>query len=100
RRSRSADDRSIARRTGARDLRAKDVAGSADRVQQARLALGLELAPHVRHEHLDRVRRREGVIAPYLVQQALAGYDDALVAHQVLPQLELPLREVERATAH
>ena len=84
---------------GARSLRAKDVAGSPDRVQQARLALGLELAAQVRDEHLDRVRRGEGVIAPHLVEQALAGDHDALVAHQVLEQLELALGQLDRALA-
>src|ERR1700704_514347 len=58
--------------SGPRSLRTKDVAGSPNRVQQARLAVGLELAAQVRDEHLDRVRRRERVIAPDLVEQPLA----------------------------
>src|SRR5205823_6838546 len=73
------------------------VARSPDRVQQARLAVGLELAAQIRDEDLDRVGRREGVIAPYLVEQALARDHDALVAHQVLEQLELTLREIDIA---
>src|SRR5437867_3036389 len=67
------------------------VAGAPDRVQQARLAAGLELAAQVGDEHLDRVRRGERVVAPDLLQQALARDDDALVAHEVLEQLELAL---------
>src|ERR1700694_5301340 len=83
-----------ARRSARRGLRAKDVARSPDRVQQARLALGLELAPQVRDEHLDRVRGGERVIAPHLVEQPLARDHDPLVSHQVLEQLELSLGEL------
>ena len=68
-------------------------------MQQARLVVGLELAAHVGDEHLDRVRRGERVIAPDLVEQALAGDHDPLVAHQVLEQLELALGELDRALA-
>src|SRR3954452_14826625 len=70
---------------------------AADGVQQPRLAAGLELAPEVRDEDLDRVRRRERVVAPDLLEEALAGDDDALVAHQVLEQLELALGELDVA---
>src|SRR5438132_13106441 len=55
-RSKPAERRSLAPASAARTLSAKDVAGSPDRVQQARLAPGLELAAQVGHEHLDRVR--------------------------------------------
>src|SRR3954452_12105302 len=75
----------------------QDVPRAADRVQQARLAAGLELAPQVRHEHLDRVRRRERVVAPDLLEETLARHDDALVAHEVLEQLELALGELDVA---
>src|SRR3954454_8882627 len=68
---------------------------AADRVQQPRLATGLELAAQVRHEHLDRVRRRERVVAPDLLEEALARDDDPLVAHEVLEQLELALGELD-----
>src|SRR3954467_6988056 len=71
----------------------------ADRVQQPRLAAALELAPEVRDEDLDRVRGRERVVAPDLLEQALARHDDALVAHQVLEQLELALGELDGAVA-
>jgi hypothetical protein len=87
--------RALARRTE----RAKDVAGSPDRVQQSRLGFGLELAAQIGDENLDRVRRGEGVIAPHLVEQALARDHDALVAHQILEQLELTLGELDRALA-
>src|SRR3954453_6676128 len=77
----------------------EDVARAADRVQQARLAAGLELAAQVGDEDLDRVRLRERVVAPDLVEQPLARDDDALVAHQVLEQLELALGQLDRAVA-
>src|SRR4051812_44396452 len=82
-----------------RRLSTEDVARAADRVQQARLAAGLELAAHVGDEDLDGVRLREGVVAPDLVEQALARDDDALVAHEVLEQLELALGELDVALA-
>src|SRR6059036_4005810 len=78
-------------------LRTEHVPRAADGVQQARLALGLELAPQVRDEHLDRVGGGERVVSPHLVEQPLAGDDDALVAHQVLEQLELALCQIDGA---
>src|SRR6476469_2607686 len=98
-RSKAPYSRSPTRRSPPRRSGPEDVSGSPDRVQQARLSRGLELAAQVRDEHLDRVRRREGVVAPDLVEQALAGDDDALVAHQVLEQLELALGQLDRALA-
>src|SRR3954447_7109832 len=77
----------------------QDVPRAADRVQQSRLAAGLELAPQVGDEDLDGVRLRERVVAPDLVEQPLARDDDALVAHQVLEQLELALGELDVALA-
>ena len=62
-----------------------------------RLAAGLELAAQVGDEDLDGVRRREGVVAPDLLEEALARHDDPLVAHQVLEQLELALGELDLA---
>src|ERR1700716_3089586 len=47
-RSKLAEMRRAARMMASSGLRTKDVAGSPDRVQQARLALGLELAAQVR----------------------------------------------------
>src|SRR5580698_2976951 len=66
-----------------RKLCAKDVAGSSDGVQQSRLVFSLELAAQVGDDYLDRVGRGERVIAPHLVEQALARDHDPLVAHQV-----------------
>src|SRR3954452_18384652 len=73
------------------------VSRAADGVQHARLAPGLELAAQVGDEDLDRVRRRERVVAPDLLEQALARDDDPLVAHEELEQLELALGQVDPA---
>src|SRR6476619_3539128 len=82
-------------------LATEHVSRAADRVQEARLAAGLELAPEVRDEHLDRVRRREGVVAPDLLEEPLARHDDPLVAHEVFEQFELALRQLDGPfTAH
>src|ERR1700690_1074755 len=43
---------------------AEDIAGAANRVQQPRLLASLEFAAQVGDEDLDRVRRRERVVAP------------------------------------
>src|SRR3954452_17309955 len=80
-------------------LRTEHVPRAADGVQQARLVTGLELAPQVRDEHLDGVRRRERVVAPDLLEQALARHDDPLVAHEELEQLELALGQLDLALA-
>src|SRR5919108_2321018 len=81
-------------RIGSR-LYAEDVSRAADRMEEPRLATGFQLPSQVGHEHLDRVRDRERVVAPHLVEQLLAADDEALVAHQVLEQLELALGEVD-----
>src|SRR5919199_6970096 len=81
-------------RIGSR-LYAEYVARAADRMEETRLATGFELPSQVGHEHLDGVRDRERVVAPHLVEQLLARDDQALVAHQVLEQLELALGQVE-----
>src|SRR4051812_17703404 len=93
---RTADPPASRQRIGTR-LYAEDVARAADRVKEARLATGLELSSQVGHEDLDRVGDREGVVAPHLVEQPLARDDEALVAHQVLQQLELALGELDPA---
>src|SRR5665648_264842 len=80
------------RGTGTRGrLSAENVARAADRVEESRLATGFQLPSKIGHEHLDRVRHGEGVIAPHLVEEALTRDDDPLVAHEVLQQLELTL---------
>src|SRR4051812_1717376 len=95
---RAAEPPARRQRIGSR-LYAEDVARAADRMEETRLATGFELPSQVGDEDLDRVRDRERVIAPDLVEQLLARDHEALVAHQVLEQLELALREVDRALA-
>src|SRR3954453_8307893 len=80
-------------------LYAEYVARAADRMEESRFPTGFELPSQVGDEHLDGVRDRERVVAPHLVEQLLAGDHQALVAHQVLEQLELALREVDAALA-
>src|SRR5947209_19317107 len=92
----SAADPPASRQRIGSDLYAEDVARAADRMKEARLPTGFQLSSEVGHEHLDRVRHGERVVAPDLVEQALARDDDPLVAHQVLQQLELPLGELHR----
>src|SRR5689334_21951242 len=76
-------------------LYAEYVACAADRMEESGLTAGFELSSQVGYEDLDRVRDRERVIAPDLVEQLLAADHQPLVAHQVLEQLELALREVD-----
>src|SRR4051812_2862426 len=78
-------------------LYAEYVACAADRMEEPRLTAGFKLSSDVGYEHLDRVGDRERVIAPHLVEQLLAADHQPLVAHQVLEQLELALREVDLA---
>src|SRR5215218_7740568 len=80
-----------------RRLYAEDVPCAADRMEEPRLATGFELPSQIGDEDLDRVGDREGVVAPHLVEQLLARDDQPLVAHEVLEQLELALREVDLA---
>src|SRR3954468_24221807 len=82
-----------------RRLYAEDVARAADRMEEPRLATGFQLPSQVGDEDLDRVGDRERVVAPDLVEQLLAGDDQALVAHEVLEQLELALGELDAALA-
>src|SRR5215212_11783810 len=63
-----------------RRLYAEDVACAADRMEEPRLATGFELPSQVGHEDLDRVRDREGVVAPDLVEQLLPRDHQPLVA--------------------
>src|SRR3712207_840023 len=94
----AAEPPAIRQRIGSR-LYAQDVARAADRMEDARLATGFELPTEIGHEHLDRVRDGERVVAPDLVEQLLARDHEPLVAHQVLEQLELALGELEGAVA-
>src|SRR3954451_11659833 len=82
-----------------RRLYAEGVARAADRMEEPGVTTGFEVSGEVRDEALDRVRDREGVVAPGLVEQPLARDHEPLVAHQVLEQLELALGEVDGALA-
>src|SRR3954454_8457836 len=82
-----------------RRLYAEDVARAADRMEEPRLATGFQLPSQGGHEDLDRVGDRERGVAPHLVEQLLARDDQALVAHEVLEQLELALRELDPPVA-
>src|SRR3712207_4268060 len=94
----AAEPPGMRQRIGSR-LYAQDVARAADRMEDARLATGLQLPTEIGHEHLDRVRDGERVVAPDLVEQLLPGDHEPLVAHQVFEQLELALGELEGAVA-
>src|SRR5215218_2181923 len=94
----SADPPASRQRIGSR-LYAEDVARAADRMKEPRLATGFQFPAEVGHEHLDRVRDGEGVVAPDLVEQLLARDHQPLVAHQVLEQLELALGELDAPLA-
>src|SRR5215468_4986265 len=80
-------------------LYAEYVARAADRMEESRLPTGFQLSPKIGNEDFNRVRDRERVVAPHLVEQLLARDHQALVAHQVLEQLELALRELDLAVA-
>src|SRR3954452_12527082 len=80
-------------------LYAEYVACAADRMEESRFPTGFELPSQIRDEHLDRVGDRERVVAPDLVEQLLARDHEPLVAHEVLQQLELALRELDLAVA-
>src|SRR3954452_5789775 len=80
-------------------LYAEYVARAADRMEESRFPTGFELPSQVGDEDLDRVRDRERVVAPHLVEQLLARDHEPLVAHEVLEQLELALRELDGAVA-
>src|SRR5215210_5136699 len=92
----SADPPARRQRIGTR-LGAENVARAADRMEETWLSTGFQLSPQIGDEDLDRVRRRERVVAPDLLEQALARHHDALVAHQVLEQLELALGQLDLA---
>src|SRR5579884_2514345 len=87
---RAADPPANRQRTGI-VLYAENVARAADRMEEPVLSTGLKLSSQVGHEHLDRVRHRERVVAPNLIQQALARDNDALISHQVFQQFKLSL---------
>ena len=71
------------------------IAGAADGAEQSLLAARLELAAQGRDEHVHGVRLGEGVVVPDLLEQLLAGRNQALVAPQGLEQLELPAGQLD-----
>src|SRR3954469_13033742 len=79
-------------------LGAEYVACAADRMEETRLIAGFQLPSEIRYEDLDGVRRGKRIVAPDLFEQALARNDDALVAHEVLEQLELALGQLDLAS--
>src|SRR5918997_1020304 len=93
---RSAEPPARRQRIGTR-LGAENVARAADRMEEARLATGFQLPSQVGDEDLDGVRGRERVVAPDLLEEPLARHHDALVAHEVLEELELALGELDLA---
>src|SRR3954453_16346208 len=97
-RVRTAEPPASRQRIGSR-LYAEDVPCAADRMKEPGLATGFQLPPEIGHEHLDGVRDRERVVTPHLVEQLLARDDQALVAHEVLEQLELALGELDPPVA-
>src|ERR1700754_1037856 len=78
-------------------LYAEYVARAADRMEESRLPTGFPLSPEIGNEDFNRVRDRERVVAPALVEQLLARDHEPLVAHQVLEQLELALGQLDLA---
>src|SRR5690348_2595805 len=77
----------------------ENVAGAPFGVEETRLAARLELAAQIGDEDVDRVRRRGRVVAPDLVEEALARDDQALVVHEEFEQLELPVGQLDLALA-
>ena len=63
------------------------------------VARGPRIGIRVAVERPWRCSDRERVVAPDLVEQLLSRDDQPLVAHQVLEQLELALRELDLALA-
>src|SRR5436305_9430011 len=59
-------------------LGAENVACAADRMEEPGLISRFQLASEVGHEDFDRVGGRKRVVAPDLLEEALARHDDAL----------------------
>ena len=91
----------VPRRRSVRLLDGRDheaVAHVADRADQ-RLVLRAELGPQPADVHVDRAGAAEVVVAPDLLEQLLAAEDAAGVLGEVLEELELLERQVERTPA-
>src|SRR4051812_11276659 len=82
-------------RRGIGDLLVELVAHVPDGADQ-RLVLGAELGPQPPHVDVDRAGAAEVVVAPDLLQQLGPGEDPARVLGEVLQELELLERQVER----
>src|SRR6195952_1846417 len=78
---------------------AQDVPDPAHRVDEARLALGLGLAPQVADVDLEGVAGGREVVAPDLLEDAGARQDPARVRDEQLEQRELGAGERDRPFA-
>src|SRR5262249_408210 len=67
--------------------------------EEGGVAVRFEVAPEIGDEDVDGVGLLEGVVAPYVLEQPLAGDDQLLVPGQVLEQLELAVGQVDVAGA-
>ena len=85
-------DRSASGLLGRQHEAVADVADGADQG----LVLGPELGPEAAYVDVDGAGAAEVVVAPDLLQQLVAGEDPAGVLGEVLQQLELLERQVER----
>src|SRR5215204_711088 len=97
RRHRTGQDFGFTRRVENFNLGLENVAGPSFGVEEAALAAFLELASRVGDEDVARVGGGQRVVTPDLVEETLAGDDQALVAHQELEQLELPVGQLDLA---
>src|SRR5262245_15300821 len=89
---------SVRRASKLRSL-AKCVPNTSHGVDQAGLALGLQLPAQVRHVDLERVGAGAEVVAPHLLEDARAAEHHARVVHEQLQQAELGPRELQLALA-
>src|SRR6195952_1941329 len=78
---------------------AQDVPDPAHRVDEARLALGLGLAPQVADVDLEGVAGGREVVAPHLLEDLRAREHPARVRQQQLQQRELGAGEADRPLA-
>src|SRR5918996_1151958 len=84
-------------RTGVRLSRPQDETHAPHRVQDTRLAVGLELASQVPDEDVGDVGLGVEVVAPHLFVEPLAGDHLAGTAHEDAEELQLPPRELQVA---
>src|SRR5918996_4353685 len=84
-------------RTRVRLSRPQDEPHAAHRVQDARLAARLELAPHVPDEEVGHICLRVEVVAPHLLVEPLTSDHLAGMAHEDLEELQLSPCELQVA---